>query len=195
MPEAPAFADSLPATLERAFEVLVAGVRDRRGAAHAPTLGTIGLDGRPRLRTVVLREMDAGARRLRFHTDRRSPKVLEIERDPRVALHVYDAGAKFQIRLEGRASVHRDDAIADAAWAASRPMSKVCYGSIPGPGEAIAAGDAYDLPAEEEVEGGRANFAAVVMTIERLETLYLAFGGHRRAGFRFDPDEATWLVP
>jgi hypothetical protein len=197
MPETDAaLHDSLPATLARAFAMLSEGVTSRRGAAHSPALATIGLDGRPRLRTVVLREVDEAARTLRFHTDRRSEKVPEIEREPRVALHVYDQAAKFQMRVEGRASLHRDDAVADAAWAGSRAMSRACYGTVPAPGRPIGEGGAFRLPEPDELDAGRANFAAVVVTLERIETLHLAFTGHRRALFRFEGTwGATWLVP
>ncbi len=195
MPEADGFPDSLPATLDRVLALLEEGTARRKGAAHAPTLATVGLDGRPRLRTVVLRGLDRGTRSLRFHTDRRSEKVPEIEREPRVALHVYDAAAKFQVRLEGRATLHAADAVADEAWAGTRPMSRVCYGTLPAPGTVIPDGGAFALPAEDGSDGGRENFVAIVMAIDRVETLYLAYGGHRRATFRFGPDEATWLVP
>jgi hypothetical protein len=194
-PSAP-FADSLPATLTWALECLAGGTRVRRSPAHSPTLSTIGLDGRPRSRTVVLRGADAQALRLRFHADLRSDKVAEIARDPRVALHVYDQAGKFQMRVEGTASVHHDDAIADEAWLSSRPMSRVCYGTSPAPGMVIPDGGAFSVPPPEETDPGRANFAAVVVAMERLETLYLAFSGHRRAAFRLMGDPAaTWLVP
>jgi hypothetical protein len=197
MPEpAVPFADSLPETLAWALARLAEGTRDRRSPAHSPTLGTIGLDGRPRLRTVILRGFDEESRRLRFHTDRRSAKVAELARDPRVALHVYDQAGKFQMRIDGLASVHHEDAIADESWASSRAMSRVCYGTNPAPGTTIRDGGAFSVPSDEETEGGRVNFAAVVVTMERLETLYLAFSGHRRAAFRFVGEpSATWLVP
>jgi len=194
MPEVPV-PDTLAGALDRAAGLLSAGARDRRGAAHAPTLATIGLDGRPRLRTVVLRALDMDARTLRFHADARGDKVAEMAADPRVALHVYDAGEKLQVRVEGRATLHRDGAVADEAWAGSRRISRVCYATQPAPGAVIAAGDAYRLPEEGEVEAGRANFVAVTVRIGSIETLSLAFAGHRRALFRFDPDEALWLVP
>jgi len=190
------FADSLPETLAWALGRLAEGTRDRRSPAHSPTLGTIGLDGRPRLRTVILRGFDETGHRLRFHTDRRSAKVAELARDPRVALHVYEQAGKFQMRIEGVASVHHDDTIANEAWASSRAMSRVCYGTNPAPGTTIRDGGAFSVPSDGETEGGRANFAAVVVAMERLETLYLAFSGHRRAAFRLVGEpSATWLVP
>jgi hypothetical protein len=107
----------------------------------------------------------------------------------------------LQIRLAGRASLHHDDAVADAAWQASRAMSRVCYGTRPAPGSEIASGDAFALPSPDDAEGleaGRAHFSAVVMRIESLESLYLAFDGHRRALFAWDAGgalTARWLAP
>lgn len=186
-----------PATLEEAlaeaFRLLARGVADRRSPLHTPTLATIGLDGAPRLRTVVLRGFDAAARRCRIHTDRRSAKVAELLRDPRAALHGYDPGLAVQLRLEGRARVHADDAVADAAWATSRPASRACYAIGPAPGSAVAA----PPPAPEDAHSGRANFAVVELEFAGLEWLHLDSAGHRRAGFAWDggAPAATWLVP
>jgi pyridoxamine 5'-phosphate oxidase len=133
----PAERDDLTAVLEDALDRLAEGVADRRSAFHTPTLGTIGRgDGRPRLRTVVLRGFDAAGPSLRFHTDRRSAKIEEMRVSPQVSLHVYDAAAKLQVRVEGWARLHMTDAIADAAWAASKAFSRQCYGIEPGPGAA-----------------------------------------------------------
>lgn len=188
--------DDLAETLAGAWGHLGDGVTDRRSPFHTPALATIGLDGRPRLRTVVLREADPAARRLRIHLDRRSEKFLEIAHDPRVTLHAYDAAGRFQIRVEGTGALHADDAVADAAWAAARPMSRKTYAIAPGPGTPLASGDAYALPDDAEV--GRRHFSVLVVTVARIETLSLAHEGHRRARFDWDSDGAlamTWLVP
>lgn len=192
----PAFADDLAGTLAHAWACLARGVADRRSAFHTIGVATIGLDGRPRLRTVVLRAVEPSAARLRFHTDARADKVAELAADPRIALHGYDPGGKLQIRVEGRASVHGEDAVADAAWAASRPMSRDCYGTRPAPGTPLSAPDAFALPADEaERAAGRVHFRAVTVAVETIETLYLAHCGHRRARFDIRTREAAWLVP
>lgn len=193
----PVFFNDLDETLAEAWRLLARGVADRRSPMHHPTVATIGVDGRPRLRTVVLRGVDAAERRLRFHTDLRSEKVTELRVEPGIALHAYDPRAKIQLRVEGRATIHSDDAVAEAAWAASRPMSRVCYGTSPAPGRPLAEASAFTLPDETDTDGGRTNFAAVLITVTSIEWLYLAYGGHRRALFRFEPDgvERTWLVP
>lgn len=201
----PLFYDDLDLTLAEAFALWSRGVKDRRSAFHTPTLATIGRDGRPRARIVVLRAFAPSQRLLRVHTDARSDKADEIAAEARVALLGYDAAAKIQIRLEGRARLHRDDAIADAAWAASRPQSRACYGTAPAPGTAIGEGGGFALPAEGDdaaLAAGRAHFTAIEIRFSRLEWLYLAQSGHRRALFRWEEagadesrPQAGWLAP
>lgn len=177
--------------------MLVRGAADRRHAFHTPSVATIGRDGAPRVRTVVLRAAEPATRTLRFHTDRRSGKAAELAADPRVSLHAYGAGEKLQLRLDGRATLHRDDAVADAAWAATRPFSRACYRLAAAPGQ--AASDPYAALAEagEGPEAGREAFSAVTVAVERMEVLYLAAAGHRRALFdwRGGTLAASWLVP
>jgi hypothetical protein len=189
----PGFADELEATLAEAFRLLARGVADRRHPFHTPTLATLGADGAPRARTLVLRGFDAAARTLRLHTDARSAKHAELAAEPRCALHAYDAGAQIQLRLAGRASLHRDDTLADAAWAASRPFSRLCYAAPEAPGAVLAA----PPPAPREGEG-RANFAAITLRFEELDWLWLDAAGHRRARFSWSgdaPPRAEWLAP
>ncbi len=196
----PPFYDDLEATRTEALRLLASGVEDRRSPFHTPTIATIGRHAlQPRLRTVVLRAFDAVRPSLRFHTDRRSPKADEIQANPQVALHVYDPARKVQVRIEGWARLHADDAVADAAWASSRLMSRQCYGAEPGPGSAIAAGGAFTLPepTEEATAIGREQFCAVTVEIGSLEWLYLAVRGHRRAHFDWTSDgwSGRWLAP
>jgi pyridoxamine 5'-phosphate oxidase len=195
----PSFYDDLGETLAEAWRLIGRGVADRRSPFHHPTAATIGIDGRPQARTVILRSCDAAGRTLRFHTDGRSEKVRELAADGRIGLHFYDPGSKIQLRLAGVATLHRDDAVADAAWAGSRAFSRQCYGIEPGPGVEIGAGGAFALPegTDEATAGGRANFCAVVASVTALEWLYLAAAGHRRARFRWDGEalDATWLAP
>jgi pyridoxamine 5'-phosphate oxidase len=194
----PDFADDLDATLRHAWACLTRGVKDRRSPFHTPTIATLGLDGRPRMRTVVLRAVDVAACSLRFHTDQRGLKSAEIRNDPRVAVHAYDPRGKFQLRGEGIAHLHETDPLAQTAWENSRMMSRACYATQPAPGTAIDAPGAFALPqGEAEIGTGAQNFSAVVITLESIETLFLDHAGHRRARFDLDPadPQARWLVP
>lgn len=197
MPELPSFYDDLAGCLAEAWRRLEEGAAHQSGF-HTPALATLGRDGAPRLRTVVLRGVDRAARTLRIHCDARSDKAAEIAADPRAALHAYDAKAKLQVRIEGRARLHGGDEVARAAWGASRPMSRVCYGTAPGPGTPLPAGGASVQPQDEgAVAAGFSEFRVVVLTVARLEFLYLARSGHRRALFTWNGEGqgATWLAP
>ena len=193
----PTFYDDLDETRTQAWALLARGVADRRSAFHAPVVATLGLDGRPRARVVIVRGCDVAAGTLRFNTDRRADKFAELARDPRVSLTGYDAGSKIQIRVEGTATLHVDDAVADMAWAASRPFSRVCYGTVPSPGTLLGGGGDFALPAADaEIEAGRANFSTVVIRVHALEWLYLAHAGHRRARFDVQAGQGgVWLTP
>ena len=190
----------LDSCLAACWAMLARGAADRRSPCHHPSVATIGTDGRPRVRIMILREAEAGARLLRFHTDMRAEKVADLAADPRVSVLVYDSGAKTQIRLEGRATIHAGDAIARRAWQESRRMSRACYATLPATGTPIPHGDAYALPDPDDavVAPGEAHFAVLRVAVDALEWLWLAHSGHRRARHRLAPDgtfRSEWLVP
>ncbi len=194
----PAFYDDLDETLRESWRLLCRGVGDRRSPFHTPTLATVRDDGSPSMRTLVLRAVDPIHRHLRLHTDVRSGKFREIMARPGVALHFYDPKRKIQLRIDGRARLHRDDAIAAAAWDATRPFSRLCYRNEPSPGREIA--DPSSIRVEHDpdaADAGRENFAVIRVEVDRLEWLYLAAAGHRRASFAWQDVKlsAMWLVP
>lgn len=198
MTESPAFYNDLDAALAEAWRLLEDGVANARASFHLPALATVGRDGDPRVRTVVLRRADRDARLLQIHTDCRAPKVAEIAAEPRVGLHFYDRAAKVQLRVRGRAAVHGGDPVARAAWDRTRPFSRVCYRIDPAPGTPLDAPDGYAEPEPEDPEVGFETFRVVRVAVREIEWLYLAGQGHRRALFRWDDAgalSATWLVP
>jgi hypothetical protein len=96
------FYNDLDATLGELWRRLARRVADRRSGFHTVQLASIGPDGMPWVRTVVLRGVEAAARRLRVHTDRRSAKFAEPAARPAVEVCAYDPRAKIQLRLRGR---------------------------------------------------------------------------------------------
>ena len=191
--------DSLEDILSYVESTLNAAVSNRRMAFHTPVLLSVGLDGRPRGRTVVLRAYDHLSRRLRCHVDIRSDKAAEIAKDPRVGWTFYDPLLKWQIRLQGNATVHHQDAVAKTAWQQSQKMSQVCYGTVPAPGSVIAGGDQFVLPqVPADIALGENNFAALICAYDEIEGLWLGHKGHRRMRFRWQSGGdllAEWLAP
>ncbi len=184
----------LTRALDLAFQALARGVTDRSSPFHTPALASIACDGAPALRTVILRGFDPALRRLRIHTDSRSPKVAELRADPRAALHGHDPVARMQIRLAGRVSLHDDDALADEAWITSRESSRMTYSAAHAPGVPLPVPSA----APDDPGAGRPRFVALVMTIATLDWLLLDPAGHRRARFTWDETDtmsATWIAP
>jgi pyridoxamine 5'-phosphate oxidase len=198
--ELPPFYDDLDGTLRFAWAMLARGVKDRRAPAHTPALATVDASGRPQMRTVVLRGCEPAVRRLRFHTDIRAAKVSEIAANPRGSVMVYDARQKFQLRLSAMLSVHTHDALASAAWAQTRDFSKICYQVMPAPGTRVDEPAAIPFSAQATNDGAD-HFAVIIAQIERIEWLYLAHQGHRRAAFEWLADvdggcwNSSWLVP
>jgi pyridoxamine 5'-phosphate oxidase len=193
------FYDDFDEAFVESWRLLSRGVVDRKSGFHHATVASIGVNGQPRLRTVILRGCIPANWSLRFHTDTRSAKIDELSNDPRISLQFYDPAKKIQIRLDGKASVHHEGELADTAWRETRTFSRQCYGIMPGPGTLIKAGDDYFLPetTEEATATGRKNFCAVVFEASSFEWLYLASTGHRRASYKKTPDgyQAKWLAP
>ncbi len=186
----------LDGVLANAWALLEQGVASRRHGFHHAAVANIDVDGRPRIRTVILRAADVAAGALRFHTDVRSQKCRDLAAKPNISLVFYDEPSKTQVRVEGVAVLHTDDALADASWKAAQPMSKMTYGIMPEPGMIIATPDVVSMPEPQtDVEWARKHFVVVNVKIETLQWLYLKQGGQRCAVFDFVTGARHWTVP
>lgn len=198
-------ADGLAGVFDGLWGELVRGSVDRRHGFHVPVIATAGLDGAPSARSVVLRRVLPERCEICCHTDARSAKVSEIAREPRVAWTFYDAGRKLQVRVQAVASVEREGARADEAWARSPLSSRRCYLAPIAPGAACAEASPNlpealraRVPTAEESQGGRANFALLVTQAVAIDWLFLASEGHQRARFSADAGglwHGTWVEP
>lgn len=183
------FAGDLQATFDEVWLRLSRGVKDRRSAMRHPTIATIGSDGQPSARTVVLREANRQRGALVFHTDVHSAKIAEIETMPTIALHIWDDSCMLQVRMTATAKVLTGDRVRDI-WSAVPEGSRAAYGAVPVPGTAIARADAFSL------EPTLARFAVVDCELTRIETLCLTPVQHYRAVFaRHNDWSGQWLTP
>lgn len=189
--------------LSQIWQDLQRGANDAHSPLHSPAFGTIGPRGCS-LRTVVLRRVEPEARQIYCHIDIRSDKVEEIRANPAVSYLFYAAEEKIQIRAEGLATVHYQDEVAQLGWQNSRLSSRRAYLANPGPGTKIERPDSGlpsnmldRSPNQVESELGWPNFAVILTTVQRLDWLYLAASGHRRAQFEWTGNSftATYVIP
>ncbi len=196
--------DDLDVVLADIWDRLSNGAGDRRSAFHTPVVASVDEEGAPQQRVMVMRAADPEKRLLRFHTDVRTPKVMQLGRTATVSVLGYDPAAKIQIRLNGVGRIERDTDVADAAWEASAPSSRRCYLAEAGPSAVSAVPtsglpSAFEnrVPALEETHAGRAHFSVLIVEAQKLEWLYLAADGHRRAAFTHSAAgwAGHWLIP
>ena len=84
----------------------------------AMTLATVGVDGRPSTRVVLLKGCDA--RGLVFYTNYRSRKAQDLAAHPQAALQFYWADLERVVRIEGR--VERTSEEESDAYFRTRPL-------------------------------------------------------------------------
>ncbi len=156
-------------------------------------LGSIGLDGAPQIRTVVLRRFSGLA--LDVHTDARCTKYAELRANPAATLHGWDAASAIQLRASGPARLHLGDAVAAESWAGLREQTRATYRVRPGPGTTLA-GPGNPAPDTTDAEAQRV-FCVVRLEIRKLDWLHLDRGGNRRARFSWVDGAvlAEWVVP
>ena len=189
--------ESLAQTYDRLWSCLESGVNVQRSPFTMLQAATLGLDGAPKVRTIVLRQVNRVERVLSFHTDARSEKVAELRRDPRLSIVANDLDALVQIRAEGVASICDDEAQRRAIWEASRPHTLLLYRAPLPPGTPVVSPEAAHLDSTAPAADGYENFCLIHMTVTRIDWLELARAGHRRAVFDLNERgyEARWIAP
>jgi pyridoxamine 5'-phosphate oxidase len=205
MNQSPAlYYNDLDASLAHAWALLQRGASNRRSHFHTLTFATTDEQGHPDARILVLREADATTARLRFHTDARSDKAALIGNGAAVSVLAYDPDEHIQLRLRGTATIDTASARRQAAWEATSLYGRRCYLGNVGPGgaaDAPTSGLPADVegiePSAERSAPGLANFAVLWVKITRVEWLFLAHQGHRRARFEASPAgwAGRWLIP
>jgi pyridoxamine 5'-phosphate oxidase len=187
---------------DRIWALLYAGANAGKERSPFSLLqaATLGLDGGPKVRTVVLRRADRAGSSVVFHTDARSEKAAELARDPRIALVGCDLDAGIQIRLEGVARISADLAEREAVWNASRPRTLILYRAPLAPGKPIASPDDAHPSAQcgdAASMAGFENFCLIDVHVSSIDYLDLSAAGHVRARFTLERDKwrGSWLAP
>jgi hypothetical protein len=160
---------------------------------------TVGRDGAPAVRTVVLRRICRAQRSLMFHTDLRSAKIAELRRDARIAIVGCDLVAGKQLRLTATARILEDPRDTRAVWESGRPRTLIVYRTPFAPATPVSSPAAAHAAAASDAANpdGFENFCLVDVTVAEIDYLHLAPNGHVRARFSFDEGKwrGQWVAP
>lgn len=162
---------------------------DRHHAWRTPVLATLGCDGSPNARTVVLRKVDTNQQTLCFYTDARSTKVSELAKEPKAVLTFWSGRLNWQLRVKVEISVATDGPEIQALW--QRVQQSASAGDYmateaPGTERPTGFGTAQTLSDEH-------HFALLNAQVLQMDWLELGRGGHRRASM--SANTWQWLVP
>lgn len=169
---------------------LTEGAHSLKHPFRFSTLGTVGLESIPRLRTIVLRDV-ASDLQLFFYTDKRSKKILHIKENNKVSLLFYHPEKLIQLRVEGLASINKDPDRLEEQWKNVGSRNRKDYTTKKAPGSDIVNPDSVEYLDETN------HFCVVTITPFKIEYLKLQQPHHLRV--RFSKEGATWhsefLVP
>ncbi len=205
MRQLPNYYNDLELTLKEILGMVQRGVKDRKSGFHNFVVATSSFDNKPDARTVVLRDFDSKKMEISFHSDLRSQKINQLNKNKNVCLVFYDEKKKIQLRIRGKTIIKKSY---HDAWSKLTNWSKRCYLSENPPGKesenpssGFSEEFAFDAPSLEQTKEGFKNFGQIRVSINQIEWLFLASQGHRRALFEVIKSgskfliEGQWLIP
>ena len=190
--------DDLDLALNHALTKIRTAIEGRDDDLHILNLVTIDKKNIPNTRNIVIRDFSEKKLTIRFHTDKRSSKISDIQNNNKISLLGYERKDRLQIRFDAEATIIDSDEFLLDLWKSMYPMSRECYRVIESPGSKIKSLE--DIKFEEDDDqglNGFENFVAVSCDIQSIEVLYLHHAGHLRASYINNNGKLNgeWIVP
>ena len=147
-----------------------------------------------KINKATLRNVIRENRIIDFHTDHRSKKIMELKKNNRIFLHVYDHKNKIQIQSEGKAKILNKQKLNELVWNSFPKHSRKVYLIKKTPGNKIK--NKKDLELLNDKEGFK-NFTIVKVKINKLVFLKLNTDFNKKALIRYGIKNINyhWLVP
>jgi pyridoxamine 5'-phosphate oxidase len=170
------------------WEQLAAATNDLQHPWRTPVLATIN-GHLADARTVVLREVDARARRFMIYTDERAAKVAQLLAHPVGTLVMWSPQTGWQLRCRVHLALEMTGLAASSRWARIKlsPAAQDYLSPLP-PGTTIP-----DPLVPSHVPVARDYFSIITAQVLAIDWLELHEEAHRRA--RFDGSAMRWLQP
>jgi pyridoxine/pyridoxamine 5'-phosphate oxidase len=188
-----------------AWKKLVNGASKKKNGFRTMCVGTVDGNTTASLRIVVNRKADELQKTIFFHTDIRSRKFADLQKDNRISLLFYDARQRIQMVIKAIATFHTNDALAIDRWNATSPQARLGYMTNEPPNtKSDKPTLGYDerfseiKPTNNESDVFKNNFTVVACSVCELEFLYLDYLGNRKATFCYDNGQLAdcfWAVP
>ncbi len=187
-----------PDIADAVWTKLAHAANDAASTMRLMAVATVGPGDNPCNRMMVLRGANREAGHIWFHTDRRSPKIHHFKARPYVSALAYDHNDRVQVRIDGRITLHKDDAVARQHWEQTSMVVRFAYGMSPAPGAAVNSvqrqADPRLLAVRQQHTTGRLaesyqNFVVIEVGVEASDWLQVAETDQRRALLRA---ESAW---
>lgn len=136
-----------PDLVTRIWQTLTRATVDRHHAWKTPVLASVGVDGHPQARTIVLRQAHPASWTLTAYTDRRTPKCQALIQHPRATLLFWSPKLRWQCRMLVDATVLIAGEAVETAWARMQqaPSAQDYLSPYP-PGQAMEMAPAVTDP-------------------------------------------------
>ena len=189
---------------ENIKELLIDAVKDRNLPFHTPIFTNTNTNNIGDSRIIVLRNFDAKNCIINFHTDFRSPKVVNILQNINSSFLFYDPNLKIQLRIKATSNVNNQNDTTRIMWDKTSLMSRKCYLTEKVPSSVTNyPEDGIDLslkgkePTKAESEKGYKNFTVIENKIVEIDWLYLDASGHRRLNIKLNNKKPSfdWVIP
>ncbi len=188
-----------------AWKKLVNGSVKKKNGFRTMCVGTRNENNTASLRIVVNRKVDEVQKTIFFHTDNRSRKFYDLQKDNRISLLFYDARQRVQITVKAHAAFHTNDVVAKDRWRATSPQARLGYMTNEPPNTksdkpTLGYEERFSeiKPTDAESDAFEQNFSVVACKVYELEFLYLDYLGNRKANFCYDNAilmDRFWTVP
>lgn len=176
--------------LRRIWSALEGGTKSR-APFNLLQFATVDDEGKPFVRTIVLRQFRRGPGELFFVSDAGSAKMNQLRSNNHVSLVGYDPAKWIQIRLSGKASVSHDESERLAQWNMLSTRTRRSF--LPRAGNFNAedqrAGEAT-IPGTQQPVVPPAAFALVKVTLFAVELLDVSEEEHLQ--YNFNRADGTW---
>jgi pyridoxamine 5'-phosphate oxidase len=190
---------------ELAWKKLINGSIKKKNGFRTMCVGTINENSEASIRMVINRKVDESKKTIYFHTDNRSRKFQDLDRDNRLSLLFYDARQRIQIMVKAHTIFHTNDSLAIDRWKATSPQARLGYMTIDPPNTkshkpTLGYDEQFSQNKPTETESGpyQKNFIVIACQVYELEFLYLDFLGNRKANFYYENgvlSTSFWAVP